>query len=142
MRVKCIINTIRDIRKHGYGSFGIENYFHFDDNYELLNLDEEFEVFALMMTSNGIWIFVLEEDDDFPKQFPLFLFKTIDPSIPQDWTVGRGRVFESSQRKVFSLLTHRDWACDESFYERLVEGDGDAKQKLKKSFYPFFNRVK
>ena len=124
MLVKCIINTVGTALTRGMQSYAIEESFHFDNDFEFLALGKIYSVYGILTTERGIWIFVLQdEDDEYPKQYPISFFEILDSSISPDWVIGNGQEFSSASRKVFSLLTFGEWATNNFYYENLVNGE-------------------
>lgn len=133
MLVKCIINTVGAALARGMQSYAIEEHFHYDNDFEFLSLGKIHSVYGILTTEKGIWIFVLQnEDDDYPKQYPISFFEILDSIISPDWVIGNGQEFSSASRKVFSLLTYREWATNNYYYENLVNGENQAVHDFKK----------
>lgn len=135
MTVKCVVNTIEEALVRGLQSYAIEEHFHYEKSFPLLGKGNEYYVYGILLTSNGIWVFILEDkDDDYPKQYPMSLFEITDSYIPKDWVTGKGEEFFSASRKVFALLTHNIWAGNRMFYENLVDGRKQALAEFKLAF--------
>jgi hypothetical protein len=127
MLVKCVVNTMEEALVWGLQSYGIEERFHYDNNYEFLTLGQVHLVHGVLITSKGIWIFILtDKNDEYPTQYPISFFEVIDSSIPIDWAIGEGSEFNSPLRKVFAFLTYSEWASNRNFYEALVNGESQA----------------
>ena len=60
------------------------------------------------------------EEDDYPQSYPMEFFKIIDDTIPSGWIIK----FENSpEQTTIKRITFREWANDDCFYEKLIEGD-------------------
>jgi hypothetical protein len=135
MKVKCKIDSLQKAKDKKVLNDDIEYVFSNDFNHKVLKLGKFFEVHAILLTSKGIWLFILEDDDDdFPKHYPLCFFDIVDANIPANWVVGSGHHFEYQTRKVFALLSHPIWAEDKIFFENLVNGDKNTIKDFKKNF--------
>ena len=135
MVVTCVVNTIEGARLRGLQSYQIENHFHYDPTYPLLELGQAYSVCGLLVTGQGIWVFILEDEEDgYPLQYPISFFDIVDATIPSDWVMGKGEAFSSVSRKVFALLAPKEWATNERFYEALVDGEPQAVAAFKKMY--------
>ncbi len=135
MVVKCVVNTIKGALLHGLQSYQIEDHFHYDPTYQLLELGQAYPVCGLLLTAQGIWVFILEdEEDEYPHQYPISFFDIVDATISSDWVTGKGEAFSSVSRKVFALLAPKEWANNEQFYEALVDGEPQAVAAFKKMY--------
>lgn len=135
MVVKCVVNTIEEAFARGLQSYKIEDYFHYDPTYQLLDLGQAYSVCGLLLTIQGIWVFILEdEEDEYPHQYPISFFDIVDSTISSDWVTGKGEAFSSGSRKVFALLAPKAWANNERFYEELVDGKPEAVAAFRKMY--------
>jgi hypothetical protein len=135
MKVKCCINTLQKAKENNILNDDILYCFKRDFNEPLLRLNDEYKVYGILLTSKGIWVFILEDfDDEFPKHYPLSFFEIIDSNIPENWILGKGHNFEYGSRKVFGLLSHPVWVEDESFYEDLTNSNPIAIKKFQANY--------
>jgi hypothetical protein len=135
MVVTCVVNTIEGALLRGLQSYQIEDQFHYDPTYPLLNLGQAYTVCGLLLTTQGIWVFILEDEEDgYPLQYPISFFDIVDATIPSDWVTGKGEAFSSVSRKVFALLAPKEWANNERFYEALVDGEPQAVAAFQKMY--------
>ena len=135
MVVKCVVNTIEGALLRGLQSYQIGDHFHYDSTYQLLDLGQVYPVCGLLLTAQGIWVFILEdEEDEYPLQYPISFFDIVDSTISGDWVTGKGEAFSSVSRKVFALLAPKEWAQNERFYEALVDGEPQAVAAFKKMY--------
>ena len=135
MVLKCVVNTIEGALLHGLQSYRIEDHFHYAPTFPLLNLGQEYAVCGLLLTARGIWVFILEDEQDaYPLQYPLSFFDIVDATISSDWVTGKGEGFSSVSRKVFALLAPKEWANNERFYEELVDGEPQVVAAFKKMY--------
>ena len=135
MVIKCVVNTIEGALLHGLQSYKIEDYFHCAPTFPFLNLGQDYAVCGLLLTAQGIWVFLLkDEGDEYPLQYPISFFDIVDATIASDWMTGKGEVFSSVSRKVFALLAPKEWANNEWFYEALVDGEPQAVAAFKKMY--------
>ena len=88
-----------------------------------LVIGREYVVQALEQRDGGVWFYLhTVPTNDYPFPYPAEMFEYRDNRLPSDWSVRlgqeRGHVF-------WRRLTFSDWANDDGFYERLVDGDPD-----------------
>lgn len=135
MVVKCVVNTLEGAFTRGLHSYQLEDHFHYDPTYPLLELGQTYTVYALLLTAQGIWVFILEDEEDgYPLQYPISFFDIVDATISSDWVTGKGEAFSFISRKVFALLAPKEWANNERFYEALVDGEPQAVAVFKKIY--------
>jgi hypothetical protein len=94
----------------------------FSDLSSNLIAGKEYSIFALSRWSDGgmrVYIHSLEECS-FPSPFPLELFEIVDSVICENWVTSR--MSDSTTGKDF-VFSFKEWALDETFYERLLDGD-------------------
>jgi hypothetical protein len=123
MRVRCTTNDLDSVRDATVAarlrrSIKIEH-----PLYDLA-IGAEYAVQALTQRSDGgIWLYLhTVAQCDFPYPYPVEFFQFIDSSPPSCWN---GRLEHSA---VFKTLSFVEWATNDRFYEKLVDGDKDAVQ--------------
>lgn len=135
MVVKCVVNTIEGALSRGLQSYQIEDHFHYDHIFPFLDLGQHYAVCGLLLTTQGIWVVILaDEEDEYPLQYPISFFDIVDSTIASDWMTGKGEAFSSVSRKVFALLAPKKWSSNERFYEALVDGESHAVAAFKKMY--------
>lgn len=91
---------------------------------EGLDLGQEYEVQAVEAWSDGylrFYVHVLSLP--WPSPYPAELFEISDPTIPENWS---GKFKATNLGVRFRRLAFKQWAEDETFYERLLNGDDAA----------------
>ena len=94
----------------------------FSDLSSYLIAGKEYTVIALSRWSDGgmrAYIHTLEECS-FPSPYPIELFEIADSYISEDWVANS---MSNSTEEKYIVFSFKEWALDETFYERLVEGD-------------------
>jgi hypothetical protein len=90
-----------------------------------LTVGSRYVVYAITTFHGHCWYYVF---DDNRLPYPVWklapLFEILDPAIPPDWVCGYVR--KSEEDEGFPVISFPEWACDHSFYERLVDGDPEA----------------
>ena len=121
MRVKCIANDVDklnavEVRKR------LAESIHLDGADRSLVVGNTYTVFAVAQWSDGgirVYLHTIEESDH-PRPYPLEMFDMVDPALPANWCV-------SFEQQPFGVAIKRisfpEWANDDHFYERLVDGD-------------------
>lgn len=105
----------------------------FSDLSSHLIVGREYKVFALSRWGDGgmrAYVHSLEECS-FPSPYPLELFEIVDSLISKDWVANS---ISNSTEENSLVISFREWALDETFYERLVDGDLEFTAIYKKYF--------
>ncbi len=87
-----------------------------------VTIGEVYPVQAMRLWKDGGWWVYLDTDPyrGYPYPFPLEFFSVVDASLPAAWNVK----FEEGEMGLrFKRLAFAEWAEDDVFYERLVDGD-------------------
>jgi hypothetical protein len=91
-----------------------------------LTIGETYVVYAITMFQGHCWYYVL---DDNRLPYPVWelapLFEIADPYIPRDWIYGYVRT--SEQDEGVPIVSFPEWVLNQSYYERLVDGDPEAR---------------
>lgn len=121
MRVRCISNRVdqlNDVDLRGR----LEKSINLDGADDSLVIGNIYSVFAMTKWADGgirIYLHTVE-DGDYPYPYPIEMFELVDPVVPLGWCVAieREPLGDSIGR-----ISFPEWAADDYFYERLVEGD-------------------
>ncbi len=121
MRVKCIANDVNkltsaEVRKR------LTRSIHLEGADQDLVIGHIYFVVAIAQWDDGgvrIYLHTIEENN-YPYPYPLEMFDVIEPSLPTNWCLS----FEQQPLGlVITRISFPEWANDEHFYERLVDGD-------------------
>lgn len=121
MRVRCIANDVDKlpnsmVKKRLAESINREGA---DEN---LVVDSIYIVLAVDRWGDGgirVYLHTVEESD-YPYPYPIEMFEVIDSSVPKGWCMVFG---QQPLMMGIKRLSFPEWANDDSFYERLVDGD-------------------
>lgn len=121
MRVRCIANDVDKlgntiVRKR------LAESIHREGKDEDLVVDSTYVVLAVERWGDGgirVYLHTVEESDH-PYPYPIEMFEVIDSAVPAGWCVTfEQQSFGMSMKRI----SFPEWANDDSFYERLVDGD-------------------
>lgn len=130
MRIICRMNRISDVAPDPKLHSWLRHSFHLESDQLGLEIRREYVVYSLLMTTLGIFPFILEEGfrDLYPVMvYPLALFGIADPSLSRYWRYGETpRSFTGGDLKAFGILSFPEWVEDQMYYESLVDGDPTA----------------
>lgn len=85
-----------------------------------------YAVFAVTIFLGLAWYYILDDDgNSWPTWIPAPLFDVIDGGLPASWKIG---YFKFSRENQYPILSFPEWADDQTFYERLVDGEATATQ--------------
>lgn len=121
MWVRCLFDRIADIPSASARA-RISSEIHLDQRIDALRSNSVYEVRALELWEDDTWRFYLHPDltMPWPTPYPSALFSVVDSSIPSGWSC---QFLDSAPKRIsFSA-----WAQDDTFYERLVDGDAAAR---------------
>jgi hypothetical protein len=123
MLARCIADSIDQLELQPVKD-RLQNDFHLDGPIAELSIGEVYHVVALEARGGGIWLFLdMLEGGEYTYTYPIELFEIDDPAIPAGWCVG----FESQgSGLMIKRISFPTWANDDSFYEKLVDGDTSA----------------
>jgi hypothetical protein len=126
MKVRCIRNGIRDIADQVLMS-RLKKSINRDDEDPDLTIGQEYFVQAVAQWMDGGIRVYLDSvvNSGFPRPYPVEFFEIVDPGVPLGWCVGFRSV---PQGMSIQCISFREWALDENFYERLVDGDDQAEE--------------
>lgn len=123
MKVVCKVDDL-----HGIGNpevlSRVKKYIRFPDGYFGLVLGREYNVYGVVFLENSPLVYVfLDEADEYPKPISLDFFEVSDARLSKYWRLSYS---PEEGRESSSALAFDEWSQDFSFYERLIDGDGDA----------------
>jgi hypothetical protein len=119
MLVRCLRNRIDlledpAIRRH------VEEHVHLESI--CLTIGECYQVFGIFFRAGVPWYLLCENsEDDYPIPFCFAFFELVDGSIGSGWCLS----LSNSNVGNVAILPDQ-WASDERFLERLVDGEPDA----------------
>lgn len=123
MLVKCELNDLRSLREDSVRS-RLEESIHLDSLQEYFTVGQTFKVQAIEYMRNGVWIYIhTSEDFTYPHPFPAEFFSIEDNSVPGNWCIKW--IQEEGAIKI-KRLSFREWVEDDTFYERLIDGNPQA----------------
>jgi hypothetical protein len=123
MRVRCTRNDLDAIRDAAV-STRLRRAIKIEGPLDDLTIGAEYAVQAMTQRDGGFWLFLhTVPQSDFPYPYPVEFFQFIDSSPPSHWRLEYGR---SGHGPVFKTLSFAEWATDDLFYEKLVDGEEDA----------------
>lgn len=112
MRATCIFNNIEELS----GTPAYENaqkYIRKSTGEVDLTVGRLYTIYGTTLREGRTWLYVCQEVyDEYPKAYPLELFKLTDASPSRYW-----RLNESGEFLI------QEWANDRAFIERLVDGE-------------------
>jgi len=120
MRVKCLINCLPEVRSPQLLQ-RLSDSIRQDTPLFGVTIGELYPVQAMQLWKDGGWCVYLDTDPyrGYPYPFPLEFFSVVDASLPAAWNVK----FEEGEMGLrFKRLAFAEWAEDDVFYERLVDG--------------------
>lgn len=120
MIVKCVGNNISfikndDVRKR------IREWLDTEGGYNDIEVGNEYQVQAVAYFDGGTFYYLHSVDlSEHPYPYVAEFFEIVDSSLPATWEVG----FQvESGKKRFKRLTFSEWATDDTFFEKLLDGD-------------------
>lgn len=121
MRVKCLINCLSEVRSPQLLQRLSDSIRQETPLFEL-TIGEIYPVQAMQLWNDGGWRVYLHSIPEvyYPYPFPLEFFAVVDASLPAVWNI---KFEESGNGLRFKRLAFAEWAEDEVFYERLIDGD-------------------
>lgn len=123
MRVRCMINDLSSI-KDAKVVARLQRAIHIDGPLTDLMIGKEYTVRAMKQSDEGLWLFLhTVPQSDFPYPYPIEFFQIMDSSLPASWWLECDKLKGGS---AFKHLSFKEWARDDQFYERLVDGDEEA----------------
>lgn len=137
MKVICKINNVNNftdkwLLKRLKSHFGRPSSGDIQDCDEILNIviGQVFTVYGVVFWDNSPWYYIVDdEDDEYPTPYASEFFDVIDKRLSSYWNLS---AVDSGEFGVISSLVFHEWAEDDRFYERLIDGDLEAEEKFNK----------
>lgn len=121
MRVRCVANDVGKLSDSMIKRRLAES-IHREGSDEDLVIGSTHAVLAIDRWCDGgirVYLHTVEEND-YPYPYPIEMFEVIDSTVPADWCV----TFEQQPLGMgIKRISFPEWANDDTFYERLVDGD-------------------
>ena len=132
MKVSAQIDCLIDI-SNSKTIERLNRYWSYDHNHRFdgLSKGDEFTVYGMIFRDNAPWYYIIDGFQmDYPSPYPSDLFNVVDPRLSRFWELAT--VVESKESAFVSTeLVFKEWAEDQLFYERLVEGYAQEVEKFK-----------
>ena len=132
MLVKCILNDLNLIKDEALKKrIDVEIY---SPNGKIpLSVNKDYLVYGVEFWSNLYPRFYIC-DDRYPRMnypVPYFadFFSMIDNRVSKYWAFG---IRNGAEGKIYPSLSFKEWVDDPSFFERLIDGDTNAKKVFEK----------
>ena len=125
MKIKCIYNRISELRddlvikniKNNLQRFNSDNV-----PISYLEMGREYVVYGITFIDNLPWFYVCDEDrDEYPIARYSGFFEIINPKFSRYWELSTE--ISNDLNKIFSRIVIPEWAKNDLFYERLVDGE-------------------
>lgn len=117
MKVKCVRTNSGFLNENRVRL--IKNYIQEEGSGLDIDIGCSYVVYGLIMRDDAPWYYILE-DDDYPVPMPYDYFEVTDKEIPSDWQV---TTRQSDNGEVITELLPAVWACNNMFYEKLLDED-------------------
>lgn len=124
MRVRCITNVVDKLPDAAVRD-RLNLSIHREGPDEDLVVGQVYHVVAIARwRDNGLRVYLHTiNESHHPYPYPLEMFEVVDPSLPTGWCVN----FEQQQDGlIIQRISFPEWASDDQFFERLVDGDETA----------------
>jgi hypothetical protein len=120
MRTRCTINKLADVPEPDVRE-RLGRSIHLDGPITDLVIGQEYAVQALTERDGGLWLFLhTVAQSEFPYPYPAEMFETRDTTLPLGWCI----CLQKEHGKIkWKQISFPEWANDEHFYEKLVEGN-------------------
>jgi hypothetical protein len=120
MKVKCIANELSLIHSEAVLT-RLRRSIRIDGQIRDLKVGEDYDVQALEHRDGGLWLFLhTVAVSEYPYPYPAEFFELVDGRIPPLWCA---KFFQNDDSTGLKRLSFVEWATDDTFYERLVDGD-------------------
>lgn len=130
MRVRCLTNSIdqlcnADARKR------IKDTIHLDGPDENLVIGNIYDVYAIDRGDDGGMRVYLHSVtiSDHPYPYPMEMFNIVDSSFPGNWVI---TTWQNQFGSTMKRISFPEWALDDHFFEKLVDGDSAALEHYRK----------
>jgi hypothetical protein len=124
MRARCILNDLSNIENPATLS-RIARSIHLEGPIPHLSVGYEYAIEAVEQRVDGGWWLYLHtvSESSFPYPYPAELFELSVNTVPPDWCAC---IQESEGNTRLTRLSFAEWANEDHYYERLVDGDSHA----------------
>jgi len=120
MKVKCLINNVHAISSNNSRT-RLEQFIHLPDGDSDLEIGKTYNVQAIEFRNDNLWLYVhTVESNEYPFPYPVEFFQVEDSSLPTAWVAS---FVGGNGNTVLKRLTFAEWANNDLFFERLVDGD-------------------
>lgn len=123
MRVKVIFNDLQQLSESTRRR--LSESIRYDGPISSLELGKEYLVVAIAAWKDGLRFYIHDEDIDHPTPWPAEFFSVADGATPSNW-----RVCDKANGEY--LISFQEWIADETFYERLINGDEETLKMYRK----------
>ena len=137
MLIHCTKNQVSQLEAAPDAQEEILSWFNFSDDQVSLNVGKLYVVYAVTFRANYPWYYVADETyvaTRYPLAYPAPLFAVVDDRLSQYWAfafIPDGRD-GSEIRRSRTVISFREWTRDETFFERLVNGEQGAVEVFSK----------
>jgi len=137
MLVRCDQNIISKIPRFAELRTELDSWFSSVEDRLFLTIGKMYLVYALTFRGSIPWYFIADDTYDgkhYPFAYPARLFSLVDNRVSRHWVFGFAfsRGDESRRATMTSLFAVEPWAKDETFFERLVDGEDDCVKRFDK----------
>lgn len=124
MKVICIANNIQKLQDQEAQN-RLKDYIRTSSGEIDLVIGKEYVVYGVEHWGDIPWYYLCSEEyDDYPKPFAADFFTVVDGSLSRHWQFKYNSA--SGKKNSVSSLLFKSWSEDETFYERVVDGDEEA----------------
>lgn len=124
MKVRCRVNTVGAIELDSCRARLMRS-IRLEDGDGDLQIGKDYVVHAIERRDNGLWFYVQSVPaNDYPIPYPAEFFDLVDSRIEANWEVN---IALERETLVIRRLSFKEWSHDDSFFERLVDGESNAQ---------------
>lgn len=126
MIVRCIHSNIKTVSQEQVKARLLRSINLGNDDPDL-KMGHEYYVQALSLWRDGgirIYLHTVEMSS-YPRPYPIELFTMVDDHLPSGWRIS---IVSPEDGDRIHCIGFSEWVLDDSFYERLVDGDLDAER--------------
>ena len=124
IRVTCIENSVSSVRNDRLRML-LQKSIHLEGPDSDLEVGRTYDVQAIEVRGDAGWWLYLHtvSSSDWPYPYPAEFFTIDENTLPEDWCIGSQ--FQEG-RFALKCISFAEWASDNSFYEKLIDGDSMA----------------
>lgn len=122
MLVRCISNDVHSVEPNSELGQELKAWFGADTHFLDLRVGALYVVYALEVIRGWVRYFVADDvfsSTLYPSGYFASFFEMVDPRVSRCWSIRCRGLNTAGSEVVFSF---EEWAADEAFYERLVDG--------------------